>query len=124
MQKRSLLFREEERIHSLEEGLRSGRIGGVIADGKNECNTDFFAEVVVEAQIPVADCSTDGTINVAVVPDEIVGNARGQSCWITKDGEEFTKLVEVIGDATAVVNCGGEVLKELANSHDALSNTD
>ena len=92
----------------------------MVTDGKNKSISEFFAEIVVQAVVPVSEGSLDGTIDVGIVPQEVVGDSLGKGSAVSKDGEEFAELGEVIGDATTVVDGGREVLKEFADVHDAM----
>ena len=83
----------------------------MVTNGKNESISEFFAEIVVQAVVPVSEGSLDGTVDVAIVPQQVVGDSLGKGSGVSKDGEEFSELGEVIGDAAAVVDGGREVLK-------------
>ena len=95
----------------------------MVADSENEGVSNFFAEIVVKTLVPVANGSVDGSIDSAEVPEEVISDSRRESSGITKNREELAEFVEVIRDATAVVDGGREILKELSNSHNSLANT-
>ena len=92
----------------------------MVTDGKNESVSELFAEIVVQAVVPVSEGSLDGTVDVGIVPKQVVGDSLGKGSAVSEDGEEFTELGEVIVDATTVVDGGREVLKEFADVHDAM----
>ena len=89
----------------------------MVADRQNESFADFLAKVVEKRISPVVKCLLDGSVDVRVVPDEVIGNARSELGSVIEDWEEVSEFYEIFGDSTAVVNCRGEILEEFSNVH-------
>ena len=96
----------------------------MVPDCKYESITEFFAEVVVEGVVPVLEGGLDVAVDVTVVPEEVVGDSLGEKAWVTEDREELAELGEVVGDTSAVVDGGGEILEQFSNVHNTMSNAD
>ena len=98
--------------------------GGVVTNGEGECLTDLVSEAVVVCGVPVLKSLLNVSIDLRVVPEEVVGDALCEDSGGREDCEELAELLEVLGDAATVVASRGEVLEELSNVHDSLADAD
>jgi hypothetical protein len=96
----------------------------VISEGENEGLASVNTEVVVFTCIPASEGSGDGCVDVAVVPEEVVGDALCKEGRVSEDREELAKFGEVVRDATAVVDSRREMLEEQSNVHNTFTDAD
>ncbi len=113
-------------VFSVEEELRGGNglggvRGGVVSKSKDESLADLLTEVEIVTAVPVLDGGLNIGVDLRVVPEEVVGESLGEEAGVAEDGEELSELGKVIGDPSAVVTGGREVLEELANVHDTFA---
>ena len=95
----------------------------MVTDCQNEGLTDFVTEVEVLSLIVESKGGIDVCHDVGVVPEEVVLKSLSEEGAVAEDAEEFAELGEVLGDVTAVLNCGREVYEdELLDLIDSINN--
>lgn len=84
----------------------------MITDSQNEGLTDLITKVEVLSLAVESEGGIDVSHDVGVVPEEVVLESLSEEGGVAEDAEELAELGEVLGDVSAVLNCGGEVHKD------------
>ena len=84
----------------------------MVTDCQNESLTDLITKVEVLSLAVESEGGIDVSHDVGVVPEEVVLESLSEEGGVAEDAEELAELGEVLGDVSAVLNCGGEVHKD------------
>ena len=84
----------------------------MVTDCQNESLTDLITKVEVLSLAVESEGGIDVSHDVGVVPEKVVLESLSEEGGVAEDAEELAELGEVLGDVSAVLNCGGEVHKD------------
>ena len=87
--------------------------------GNNKCLTNLLSEFEILALIPWVECVLDVSVDLRVVPEEVVWDSLEEDGRVKEDLSPVSELVEVVADHVALSQVLGQLVDDLSHDFNA-----